>query len=279
MPDAVAYPRRVPPGIATTPRAWRRYAALGDSFTEGLCDEVRPDGRHRGWADRLAEQLARAAQAEGADGIEYVNLAVRGRLVGQVVDEQVPVACSLRPDLASLAVGVNDTLRPRFDLHTTATALEAGVRALRGGSCDVLLVAFGDPARRSVVMGRVRERIRAYNSAVEAIAEQYGCYLVRFWDVAAMDDDALWDEDRLHLSPEGHRLAADCALEALGLGDDHWRTPAVPGPRPSFASRAQSNVRWARAHLAPWVGRRLRGESSGDGVQPKHPDWVAVTAP
>ena len=116
-------------------RDWRRFVALGDSFTEGLMDEVGPDGRHRGWADRVAEALAARAAAGGADGIEYANLAVRGRLVRQVIDEQVPAAVALGPDLASIAVGVNDTLRPRYDvipwqpLSRTACASFAGAAA------------------------------------------------------------------------------------------------------------------------------------------------------
>lgn len=257
-------------------RDWRRFVALGDSFTEGLMDEVRADGRHRGWADRVAQALADRAVAQGADGIEYANLAVRGRLVRQVIAEQVPVTIEMGPDLASIAVGVNDSLRPRFDVDPLATALENGVRALRTTGCDVLLFAFGDPARRSKAMAPVRERIRAYNSAVRAIAEYYDCYLVSFWEVAAYDDDRLWDDDRLHLSPAGHALAAHTALEALGVGDPYWRTPLVPGPRPTRAAQAASHVRWTTGHLAPWVARRLRGESSGDAVQPKHPGWVAV---
>jgi lysophospholipase L1-like esterase len=260
-------------------RDWRRFVALGDSFTEGLMDEVGPDGRHRGWADRVAEALTARAAAEGADGIEYANLAVRGRLVREVIAEQVPAAIALGPDLASIAVGVNDTLRPRFDVHPLATALENGVRRLRGSGCDVLLFAFGDPARRSRAMAPVRERIRAYNSAVHAIAEHYDCYLVSFWEVAAYDDDRLWDEDRLHLSPAGHRLAARTALEALGLGDPLWRTPEVPEPRPARRAQAASHLRWTTGHLAPWVARRVRGESSGDEVRPKHPGWVRLAGP
>jgi hypothetical protein len=139
--------------------------------------------------------------------------------VKQVVAEQVPAAVRLGPDLTSLAVGVNDALRRHFDVHAAATELENGVRDLRRSGSDVLVFAFGNPARRSSVMGLIRERIRAYNTAVEAIAEAYGCYQVRFWDVAAMDDDRLWADDRLHLSPAGHELAAACALEALGIGD------------------------------------------------------------
>jgi lysophospholipase L1-like esterase len=263
-----------PPAIATTPRPWRRFAALGDSFTEGLMDETDQAGRHIGWADRVAVELAGRARDRGEDGISYANLAVRGRLVRQVVDQQVPAAVALGPDLASIAVGVNDTLRAHFDLNAVATALENGVRDLRRSGSDVLVFAFGDPSRRSLAMAPVRERIRAYNSAVEAIATHYGCYRVTFWEVAAYDDDGLWDADRLHLSPAGHRLAALTALEALGLGDASWRTPAVPGPRRPLHRKAGEHARWTTGHLAPWILRRLRGESSGDEVAPKHPAWV-----
>ena len=122
---------------------WSRYVALGDSFTEGLMDDLGPGGRHVGWADRVAATLARRQP-----GLRYANLAVRGRLVRQVIDEQVPVAVALGPDLASIAVGVNDTLRASFDLNAVATALERGVRTLRDGGSDVLLFAFGNPVRR-----------------------------------------------------------------------------------------------------------------------------------
>ncbi|MBK9740048.1 MAG: SGNH/GDSL hydrolase family protein [Actinobacteria bacterium] len=257
--------------------AWQRYVALGDSFTEGLSDDVGPDGRHRGWADRVALSLADRSRVAGGDGIEYANLAVRGRLIRQVVREQVPAAIALDPDLASLAVGVNDSLRRRFDLDAAATDLENGVRDLRAAGIDVLVFAFGDPSRRSRVMGVVRERIRAYNSAVEAIAGLYGCYVVRYWDVAAMDDDGLWSADRLHLSAAGHELAAASALEALGIGDDGWRTPVAPQPAQPLHRRAAGHAAWVSGHLAPWIVRRARGSSSGDGVGPKHPSWVRVT--
>lgn len=250
---------------------WRRYAALGDSFTEGLCDDLAPDGRHIGWADRLAQHLA-----DRAGGVEYANLAIRGRLLRQVVDEQVPAAIALGPDLVTFAAGVNDSLRSGFDLDATATACERAVRSLRASGADVLLVAFGDPSRRSRVLGSVRERIRAYNTAVEAIAALYGCRVMRFWDLAVFDDDDLWDEDRLHLSPAGHRLAALAALEALGLGDARWRTPSPLGRPPHPGARALGHARWARRHAAPWVVRRLRGESSGDGIDPKRPAWTWV---
>jgi len=262
--------------VKTTAKQWHRYVALGDSFTEGLGDDERSDGRHRGWADHVAQTLAVRAAAAGDGGIDYANLAIRGRLTRQVVREQVPAAVELSPDLTSLAVGVNDTLRRRFNLNASATDLETGVRRLRATGSDVLLFAFGDPGRRSKVIGSVRARIRAYNSAVEAIAGAYHCYLVRYWDVAALDDDRHWADDRLHLSPSGHELAAASALEALGIGGPEWRTPLPPIPFPSIATRTVGHARWVSGHAVPWVVRRLRGASSGDGVVPKHPDWVWV---
>ena len=269
----------MPSHASTMPGAWRRFVALGDSFTEGLSDITLAHGRHRGWADLVALELAARAAARGEDGIEYANLAVRGRLIRDVVRDQVPCAVDLEPDLASLAVGVNDSLRRHFDLNAAATGLESGVRQLREGGADVLLFAFGDPSRRSVAMAGVRTRILRYNSAVEAIAERYGCRLVSFWQVAAFDDDRFWDADRLHLSPDGHELAARAALEALGLVGGDWRTPVVPGASVPPHRRLAGHARWTSDHLLPWLVRRARGQSSGDGIDPKHPDWVRVRSP
>lgn len=259
--------------IARQAQPWRSFVALGDSFTEGLVDDIGPDGRYVGWADRVALELAQRVPE-----FRYANLAVRGRLTQQVTDEQVPLALEMRPDLVSLAAGVNDALRRNFDLHRTATAVDNGVRSLRAGGADVLLYAFGDPGRRSLLMGRIRGRLADYNSAMRAIAVNYDCYLVNFWGVAAFDQDEYWDADRLHLSPLGHGLAAQCALQALGVGDARWRTPAPIEPAGPL-TRAVGHTRWAKGHLAPWLARRLRGQSSGDGIVAKRPDLVRLAAP
>ena len=249
---------------------WSRFAALGDSFTEGLMDVSGADGRYVGWADRVAATMARQSP-----GLEYANLAVRGKLIGQVLQEQVPVACALQPDLVTIAAGVNDALRRSYDLHASATALENAVRDLRGTGADVVLFAFGDPSRRSSVMGSVSGRIARANEATRAIAEVYDCRVVDFWGVAAFDDDVYWDEDRLHLSPRGHELAARAVLQELGLGDDSWRTPMAPGDPVPVLTRARGHAAWAGRHFGPWLGRRLRGRSSGDGIEAKRPTWGA----
>lgn len=262
-------------GRAAWPRRWASYAALGDSFTEGLEDERRDDGRHRGWADRVAGELAR--HADGGT-VAYANLAVRGRLLPSVMRDQVEQALALNPDLVTVGAGVNDAMRRRFDLNQLATDLERGVRALRESGADVVLFSFGDPARRSMSMSLIRERIRRLNSAIRAIAGEYDCGVVDFWGAAVFDDDPLWDEDRLHLSPEGHALVAESVLEVLGLGSADWRTPPVPRPSAHPLVRAMGHGRWVGRHATPWVNRRLRGRSSGDLVAPKDPDWVIVNS-
>lgn len=258
--------------VSEAGRLWRSFVAIGDSFTEGLSDVLGPDGRHVGWADRTAQGLADAQNAP----LDYANLAVRGRLMTQVAQEQVPAAIAMRPDLVSVAAGVNDAMRRGFDLNAVATALESSVRRIRESGADVLVFAFGNPSRRAGLMSLVADRIAAYRTATLEIARVYDARVVDFWDVAAFDDDAEWDADRLHLSPAGHERAARAALHALGIVDDAWRTPGAPSERPSLPTRIGSHVTWFSGHAAPWFARRLRGSSSGDGVLPKAPTFRVI---
>jgi len=90
---------------------FHRYVALGDSFTEGVGDpHPNAPGGLRGWADRVAEVLAR-----GSDDFAYANLAVRGKLIRQIADDQVDAAVSLQPDLITISAGGNDVIRPGTD--------------------------------------------------------------------------------------------------------------------------------------------------------------------
>ncbi len=103
------------------------FLALGDSFTEGMEDELGPDRRHLGWADRVATALA----AERPQ-LVYGNLATRGRLLDQVLAEQLPVALELEPDLVTFHAGPNDVLRPGMDLTGVAARYDEAVAAQRG---------------------------------------------------------------------------------------------------------------------------------------------------
>lgn len=242
------------------------FVALGDSFTEGMADP-RHDGTYRGWADRVAERLALEH-----DGFAYANLAIRGRLLGPIVDEQVPVAAAMGAELVSLAGGTNDMLRTGFDADRLGAQLRSAVATLTAAGSRVLLFRGGDPRGRGAWGKRLVPKVVALNNHVLALATEFDCVVVDLWSCRIWDDERLWAEDRLHLNAEGHRRVALAALEAVGLDiDEDWRRPLpVASPTPWRAQRV-ADAQWARRHLAPWVMRRVRGQSSGDQVEPKRP--------
>lgn len=259
-----------PGNSGSAPIGWSSFVALGDSFTEGL-DDVRPDGTYRGWADMVAESLARQQP-----GFRYANLAVRGRLMSQILVEQVPRAVALQPDLVSLVGGVNDMLRPAFDVATLHRRLDVAVAQLRACGSDVVLVVGVNPTARSKTLARLMPRVEALNDAVADVAEHHGCYAVDLFDADVFDDARMWAPDRLHLSSTGHARVAGAYLQALGLGDAAWREPLPPELSPRASDGWREDAQWLRAHVGPWLARRVRGDSSGRSLLPKRPDLSSV---
>ena len=255
---------------------------MGDSFTEGLEDDLGTTGRHLGWADRVA-----AALATRSGRVRYANLAVRGRLLDQVVDEQLPVAVALQPDLATFHAGPNDVLRPRTDVAAVLGRYDRAVGSLADGGVPTLLFTVieraGGTGRTAAALAA---RFAAFNEGVRAAAARHGALVADLGAVPALQDRRLWHEDRLHLAAEGHARVAAGVLEALGVLDPAllggepgwWRVPLRPGERTGRRSDLVADVRWVRRYFAPWVGRRLRGVSSGDGMTAKHASLVDVIA-
>ncbi|MCX4967590.1 SGNH/GDSL hydrolase family protein [Streptomyces sp. NBC_00654] len=252
----------------------RRFVALGDSQTEGLGDGDDTTGL-RGWADRLAERLA-----PHNPGVQYANLAVRGRLAGQVREEQLAPALALRPDLATVVAGVNDLLRPRFDADEVAGHLEAMFAALTGGGARVATLTFPDMARITPLARPVAPRVTALNHRIRRAAHRHGVVVADTAHHSVVTDPRLWSPDRLHAGPLGHDRIAAAVAEALGVpgADDSWTHP-LPGPRettPAGWRTAAGDLRWAASFLGPWLVRRLQGRSSGDGRTAKRPDLLPV---
>ena len=255
----------------TSQHPWTRYVALGDSFTEGIGDpEERAPGGHRGWADRVAEVLG-----SSADDFAYANLAVRGRLLAQIADEQADAALSLRPDLISVSAGGNDIIRPGTDPDQVAAGFDALVEKL--GSQGATVVVFTGPdIGLTPVLGRLRGKVAIYNEHVHAIALKHDAVVADMWALRQLSDSRMWAPDRLHFSPLGHHTIARAVLGALAVENDlePWR-PEPLERRPWRQARSE-DMGWAREYLVPWVVRRLRHQSSGDGRQAKRPDAVTV---
>ena len=252
-------------------RPWQRYVAVGDSMSEGVGDPG-PDGLI-GWADRLAALLSAHSPDFG-----YANLAIRGRRLNDIAHRQVETALALEPDLVSIVGGGNDILRPGADPDALAAELEAAIARIRATGADVLMATPTDPAGAPVVE-RTRPKAAVYLAHLAAIAERHGAYLLNQWSLTFLKDWRMWEPDRIHMSSEGHRRVALAAYEALGhtAAEADWRIPLPPQPRPGRLESLRENAVWAKEYAAPWVGRRLRGRSSGDHISAKRPALAPLT--
>ncbi|TFD54497.1 SGNH/GDSL hydrolase family protein [Cryobacterium frigoriphilum] len=296
-------------------RRFDRYVALGDSFTEGVGDDL-PDGTQRGWADLVAlalaarpvipaEPSARAgdssvtrpltddspALAGGTGGVQYANLAIRGKLLGPIVADQLEPALALQPTLLSICGGGNDVMRPRVEIAGIVALLDEVVQRATAQGAHVLMLTGGNPTRHLPMGALIQRRgdrladvCRTTFTGADAAP---GVTFVDNWLDAELAEPEYWSGDRLHLNARGHTRVAENVLHALGVSvPADWSTEgataagtgASAAPVAPAAARARS-ARYYRTHVLPWIGRRLTGRSSGDGRTAKRPDLLRVDRP
>ncbi|RNE56650.1 SGNH/GDSL hydrolase family protein [Cryobacterium tepidiphilum] len=242
-----------------------RYVALGDSFTEGVGDDL-PDGQVRGWADLVALGLATAAGAP----VDYANFAIRGKLLGPIVNEQLEPALALRPDLISICGGGNDLMRPKVELSYVIGLLERVVDRAREEGAHVLLLSGPNPSRHLPLGGLLQRRGDQMAAAGRALFSRPDITLVNNWTDAELASSGYWSPDKLHLNARGHTRVASNVLTALGVPvPGEWRADAA-GQAPAN-EQVQGGGQYYRTYVLPWIGRRLTGRSSGDGRPPKRP--------
>lgn len=244
-----------------------RYLALGDSFTEGVGDHAPdlPNGV-RGWADVVAAQLA---EHDGDWG--YANLAIRGRKMGQILDEQLAPALAMKPTLVTIYSGVNDLMRPTVDIDALMVRYDEAIGALVAAGAQVAMFT-GFDAKVSKIFARLRGRTAIYNELVREISDKHGTLLIDFWRFREFDDWRMWAEDRIHMSTAGHQRMAQRVLGVLGKTST-LAEPALPVfEEKSTSERLKAQAEWTRDHVGPWIGRRVRGASSGDELDPRWPE-------
>jgi lysophospholipase L1-like esterase len=246
-----------------------RYVAIGDSFTEGLGDTL-PDGTERGWADLVAAGLA----AGEGEPISYANLAVRGRLLQPIVTEQLDAALALDPPptLLSLNGGGNDMMRPGSDMRPLIAMTETAIRRCLDAGVRVLLLSGADPSGGLPFGAMMRKRGEMLTVAVAEFARRYDIVFVDMFHDLEIRKPGYWSPDRLHLNANGHRRVAGRVLSALGHETEAHVVEEGPAARGGLVAEA----RYYREHVLPWIGRRLRGESSGDARTGKYEAWTTV---
>ncbi|MES5822127.1 SGNH/GDSL hydrolase family protein [Streptomyces sp. RG80] len=226
-----------------------RFVALGDSLTEGVGDPVGQGWR--GWAALLSDGLG--------DSVEFTNLAVSGAQTRDVLEGQLPAGLALRPDVVSVVVGVNDTLRCTFDIRAVASRLDAVYAAFAAQGAVVLTACLPDPGAMLGLPGALASplarRQRAVNSVVHALSERYGAVHLHACEGAWLMDRAMWSADRLHPGERGHRQLA-VRFHAL-LAEAGLATGLAPSAEPEFPVPTRSAGLWWLATAGTgWVARR-----------------------
>ncbi|WP_259678125.1 SGNH/GDSL hydrolase family protein [Arthrobacter oryzae] len=249
----------------------RLFVALGDSFTEGVGDrDPRLPNGVRGWADRVAERLAKAEP-----GWEYANLAIRSKRLRHIVAEQLQPAVAMEPSLVSLYAGGNDILDAGTDIDALMRDYEVLVAKLSGSGATLVLFT-GFDVKVSAVLEPLKRRNAIYNQRVREIAARYEAVLVDYWCFDALHDPRMWDSDRLHMSKAGHKYLAGQVLNQLGVSHSlkpaNWPEPVKTGLR----GRARQQWRWLQDWVLPLCGRKLRGVTLGDDLAPRWPAPVVV---
>jgi lysophospholipase L1-like esterase len=228
------------------------FVALGDSITVGMGDPAPDGGGWRGWAALLAASLHQPVMH---------NLATLGALAADVECTQLPAATQLKPDVASVVVGINDTLRGNFDPQRTGAAMARTVAGLRAAGAQVLTMRLPDPGQmfglpKSLAkpLGR---RMRAVNEAVDEIALRYDTLHLDAARDPAIYERRYWSVDRLHPNERGHRFVA-CQFHALLTATGF---PVGPGPDPEPSTPPPSRmaeIRWMATKGTMWLARRSR---------------------
>lgn len=252
---------------------FKRFVAIGDSQTEGVGDPTGPGGSERGWADRFAERLS-AEQG----GLLYANLAVRGKLLAQIDEDQMDLAISMEPDLISLMGGLNDVIRPGCKVDLVLARMDAMQERLAATGATVLTITYPDPALMMPLGRLLSDTVTEFNRGLRRIASRRGSLILDVAASAEVADPDHWCDDRLHLNSDGHQILADgmfSLLEPLPEGVS-WFGEISPSQVTGIPGRIAAEARWAGAFLAPWIYRRLAGKSSGDGRAAKRPELAPV---
>ena len=245
-----------------------------------MTDEM-VDGNYRGWGDRIADEMSKLSE-----NFTYANLAIRGKLVGQVVNDQVPQALKFvtgKDTLITFHAGANDALRPGYDAAKTIEMYQSAVRKIAASGATILLFTVledtGNKGKGSEVW---KKRFSEYNNAIREVGAEVGAIISDANDLDFFKDNRFLAFDRLHLNEEGHWRVAQGVLEVIGYPfDPAWRIPLPPAKPTPWIKERITGVLWFFAFALPWIIRRIQGKSSGDGRIAKYPQpisWPRVSS-
>jgi lysophospholipase L1-like esterase len=252
---------------------YRSYVALGDSLTEGLGDfdfEVSRFGC--GWADRLAELFARVAYESG-ENFDYANLALRGTSLYEILTAQLEDALKLKPDLVTIFAGSNDFMRPKSSHPEMRALLRGAIERLHASGAHVILINTVNPVHLRLFRP-LSYKSRAMAELINSVGAEYEVPVLDLFGMKEFSNLEFWCEDMVHFSGHGHIRIANRAAQMLGLDQGFDELEIALMERPNRGPIAVT--KWTFQHVMPYLIRRIRRRSSGDGLEPKHDSYVTL---
>jgi lysophospholipase L1-like esterase len=248
-------------------KPYRSYVAIGDSLSEGLGDFTFSDNRHHnGWPDRLAGILAHEAKDANYD-FHFANLSLRGSKLQTIMSHQVARALALQPDLVSVMAGSNDLLSKEESLPRLREQYRDGLHQLLAAGCDVVVANTINPLHLKIFKP-LRYRAERFSEMVGDVAAEFEIPVIDVFGIQNFQQLLYWAQDMVHFSGHGHIAVANRAAEILEL---RYRYPEIdPSQYPPVTRNMVETLTWIGRDVIPFVQRKLKGVTSGDGMDPKH---------
>ncbi|MFB5249265.1 SGNH/GDSL hydrolase family protein [Bacillus mycoides] len=189
---------------------WKRFVAIGDSFTEGIGDEVEGIAL-KSWVDHFVQLCV--------DDLKYANFAKRGLVTKEIRSQQLEKALTFNPDLVSLIAGANDVLKGRWNHHTYKNDMEFMIDTLSKTDADIIIANLPDFTVRLPFSSEkkqvLKEQLLEANEVILSLSREYELHHVDFWNHHLVNDNTLWSTDLIHPNSKGYVKVAELIFSSL----------------------------------------------------------------
>lgn len=193
---------------------WKRFVSIGDSFTEGIGDEVEGIAL-KSWVDHFVQLCV--------NDIEYVNFAKHGLVTKEIRSQQLEKALTFNPDLVSLIAGANDVLKGRWDHQTYKNEMEFMIDTLSKTDADIIIANLPDFTVRLPFASEkkqvIKEQLLEANEVIHSLSREYKLHHVDFWNHHLVNDNTLWSKDLIHPNSKGYVKVAELIFSSLPVHD------------------------------------------------------------
>ncbi|MDP7989410.1 SGNH/GDSL hydrolase family protein [Bacillus sp. MHSD_36] len=193
---------------------WKRFVAIGDSFTEGIGDEVEGIAL-KSWVDHFVQLCA--------FDIEYANFAKRGLVTKEIRSQQLEKALTFNPDLVSLIAGANDVLKGRWNHQEYKDDMEYMIDTLIKTDADIIIGNLPDFTIRLPFSSEkkqvLKEQLLEANEVIRSLSKEYKLHYVDFWNHHLVNDDTVWSKDLIHPNSKGYVKVAEVIYSSIPVRD------------------------------------------------------------